>query len=96
LDATRRPKGRQRAAEPREWRVLRRDWTDIPEDTRVRVEHTEPWPTAVGELAGPIVLGGWASVNLGDVETKSRGPIWLGVRHVPYGSIKKIFVIEGS
>jgi hypothetical protein len=71
--------------------VPRRDWFDLAEGTRVRVEHVEPWAYPVGELVGPIRVEGWASVNLGDVQTRSRGPVWLGVRHVPYGSITKIF-----
>lgn len=63
----------------------------IPAGTRVRVEHNEPWAYPVGELVEPIKPTGWASVDLGDVQTRSRGPVWLGVRHVPYASITKIF-----
>ena len=69
----------------------RSKWGDVPVGTVVRVEHVEPWGYPVGELAAPIRIDGWASVDLGNVETRARGTVWLGVRHVPYHSITKIF-----
>lgn len=63
------------------------DWLKLTPGTQVRVEHGEGWAYPEGILVAYVAPTGWASVDLGTLKDDQ----WLGVRHVPYASISKIF-----
>jgi hypothetical protein len=70
--------------------VDRDSWIKVTPGSRVRVEHTEGF--VEGTLIVYVARDGWASVDLGEMEVKSRGPVWRGVRHIPYYTITDLQV----